>query len=172
MKLKNIAVVLFVSAISAHTNGQEQTDSTPAITVQENGSQLPMTGLDAFFTGQVRVVPVFQPKGNARAGGANVTFEPGARTNWHTHPLGQTLVINSGQGWVMQWNGERHEVEPGDVIHIPANVKHWHGATASTHMSHLAIQEAKDGEVVNWMEAVTDNQYLLQGATGQQAKQQ
>ena len=170
MKLKKLVLLSLFTAISLSTNGQEasaqsgsdQSTSTNAeITIQENASQLPMQGLDPYFTGQVRVEPVFQPKGGARAGGANVTFEPSARTNWHTHPLGQTLVVTKGKGWVMQWGGERKVIEPGDVVHIPAHVKHWHGATDKTAMSHLAIQEALDGQVVNWMEAVTDAQYAL-----------
>ncbi len=139
---------------------QANSDNEKTISIQPNGSQLPMTGLEPYFTGPVRVEPVFQAKGEAKGAGAMVTFEPGSRTNWHTHPVGQTLIVTSGKGWVAQWGAQSQVIEPGDVVHIPANVKHWHGATDKTAMSHLAIQESKNGKVVTWMEAVTEQQYI------------
>jgi quercetin dioxygenase-like cupin family protein len=112
------------------------------------------------FTGNVRVDPLFQSPGPAQFGGALVTFEPGARSAWHTHPCGQTLIVMSGLGWTQCEGEAKVEIRPGDVITCPADTKHWHGATATTAMSHIAIQEAKDGKVVAWLEKVTDEQYL------------
>src|SRR2546422_9527713 len=112
-----------------------------------------------WFTGTVRVDPLFQAPDPARVLGATVTFEPGARTAWHTHPLGQILIVTAGSGWVQQWGGEVEEIRPGDVVRIPPGQKHWHGATATTGMTHIAIQEQLDGKVVEWMEQVSDEQY-------------
>ena len=153
-------LILTMSAFSHAENASSQRLELPQITVQKNGTQYPMTGLDKYFTGKVRVEPSFQAHGEAKSAGAMVTFEPGARTNWHTHPVGQTLIVTSGMGWVNQWHGQPQVIKPGDVVHIPANVKHWHGATDKTAMMHLAIQESKDGKVVDWLEPVTDKQYL------------
>lgn len=105
------------------------------------------------------VDPLFAATANTRATGGHVTFEPGARSAWHTHPAGQTLIVTSGIGWVQQWGGERREIKPGDVIWTPPGVKHWHGATATNGMRHIAIQEQVDGKVVDWMEQVSDEQY-------------
>ena len=153
-------LILTMSSFSHAENASSQRLELPQITVQQNGTQYPMTGLDKYFTGKVRVEPSFQANGEAKAAGAMVTFEPGARTNWHTHPVGQTLIVTSGMGWVNQWHGQPQVIKPGDVVHIPANVKHWHGATDKTAMMHLAIQESKNGKVVDWLEPVTDKQYL------------
>lgn len=103
---------------------------------------------------------MFQAPEPARGRGASVTFEPGARSAWHTHPLGQTLIVTSGLGWTQCWGGPIEEIRPGDVISCPPGVKHWHGATPTTAMTHIAIQEALNGKVVDWMEKVTDEQYL------------
>ena len=103
---------------------------------------------------------MFQPESPARAAGANVTFEPGARTAWHTHPLGQTLIVTFGCGWVQRMDSPREEIKPGDVVWIPREEKHWHGATATTAMTHIAIQEQLDGKTANWMEKVSDAQYI------------
>ena len=111
------------------------------------------------FTGTVIVDPLFDPRESTRASGMLVTFAPGARSAWHSHPAGQTLVVTSGAGWVQEWGGERRPITPGDVVWTPPGVKHWHGATATNGMSHLAILEAVEGEVVTWMEHVTDEQY-------------
>ena len=126
--------------------------------IKRGGSRTSNTGPSAWFTGAVRVEPLFGPD-PARVGGALVTFEPGARTAWHTHPLGQTLVVTTGSGWVQREGGAREEIEAGDVVWFPPGEKHWHGATASMAMSHIAIHEKLDGEVVDWLEPVTDGQY-------------
>lgn len=121
---------------------------------------LPSTkGSNEYFTGTVRIDPLFQPENTARAAGASVTFEPGARTAWHIHPLGQTLIVTFGCGLVQQWDGPIEEIRPGDVVWIPPGEKHWHGATPTTAMTHTAIQEQLDGKTVGWMEKVSDEQY-------------
>jgi len=127
--------------------------------IKRNGSQASAKGAAEYFTGTVRVDPLFQPPDPARARGSSVTFEPGARTAWHTHPLGQTLIVTAGSGRVRRWGGPVEEIRPGDVVWIPPNEKHWHGAAPATAMTHIAIQEALDGQVVTWMEQVTDEQY-------------
>ncbi|HEY0741504.1 MAG TPA: cupin domain-containing protein [Chryseosolibacter sp.] len=123
------------------------------------GSQPSGKGPDDWFTGSVRIDPLFQPNEQRRAASAMVTFEPGARTAWHTHPLGQTLIIVSGVGWVQKEGGAVEEVYPGDVVWFTANEKHWHGASPAIAMTHIAIQEQLNGKVVDWMEKVTDAQY-------------
>jgi quercetin dioxygenase-like cupin family protein len=128
--------------------------------LKRSGSQPSVKGPAETFTGSVRIDPLFEAPEPARARGALVTFEPGARSAWHTHPLGQTLIVTSGCGWVQSEGGPRHEIRAGDVVWCPAREKHWHGATATTAMSHIAIQEALDGKVVDWMEKVSDAQYL------------
>jgi quercetin dioxygenase-like cupin family protein len=127
--------------------------------IKRIGSQPSSKGPVEYFTGTVRVDPLFNPPDPARVLGATVTFEPGARTAWHTHPLGQTLIVTAGCGWVQQWGGPIQEIRPGDVVRIPPGQKHWHGATASTSMTHIAIQEYLDGKAVEWMEKVTEKQY-------------
>jgi quercetin dioxygenase-like cupin family protein len=123
------------------------------------GSQPSNKGPADYFTGAVRVDPLFQPKEPARTAGAHVTFEPGARTAWHTHPLGQTLVITSGCGRVQREGGPIEKVRPGDVVWFPPGEKHWHGAAPGTAMTHIAIQEMLNGKAVDWLEKVTDEQY-------------
>jgi quercetin dioxygenase-like cupin family protein len=123
------------------------------------GSQPSSKGPEDWFTGAVRIDPLFQSNESRRGASASVTFEPGARTAWHTHPLGQTLIITSGVGWVQREGGAVEEVHPGDIVWFEPNEKHWHGATATTGMTHTAIQENLNGEVVNWMEKVSDEQY-------------
>jgi quercetin dioxygenase-like cupin family protein len=127
--------------------------------IKRIGSQPSGKGPADWFTGSVRVDPLFQASAPARTACAQVTFEPGARTAWHTHPLGQTLIITSGCGWAQREGGLIEEIHPGDVIWFPPGEKHWHGATPTTGMTHIAIQEQLDGKVVEWMEKVTDNQY-------------
>lgn len=128
--------------------------------IKRSGTQPSVKGPTEYFTGRVRIDPLFQAPEPARATGALVTFEPGARSAWHTHPLGQTLIVTSGVGWTQCWGGPKVEIRAGDVISCPPGHKHWHGATSTTAMSHIAIQEALDGKVVDWMEKVTDEQYL------------
>ena len=123
------------------------------------GSQPSNRGPEEWFTGTVRVDPLFQAQPPGRVAGATVTFEPGARTAWHTHPLGQTLVVTSGCGRVQRGGGRIEEIRPGDVIWFPAGEKHWHGASPATAMSHIAIQEQLDGKAVDWMEKVSEAQY-------------
>ncbi len=127
--------------------------------VKRSGSQRSTKGSDEYFTGTVRIDPLFQATGPARAGGASVTFEPGARTAWHTHPLGQTLIVTAGCGFVQRWDGPVREIWPGDVITIMPGEKHWHGAASKTSMTHIAIQEHVDGKTADWMEKVSDELY-------------
>jgi quercetin dioxygenase-like cupin family protein len=123
------------------------------------GTQPSGKGPSEWFTGTVRIDPLFQAPDPARVQGASVTFEPGARTAWHTHPLGQTLIVTSGRGWVQREGGPVEEIRPGDVIWISPGEKHWHGATPTSAMTHIAIHEKKDGKVVEWMEQVSEQQY-------------
>jgi quercetin dioxygenase-like cupin family protein len=127
--------------------------------VKRNGSQTSTKGPAECFTGTVRIDPLFQAPEPARAVGASVTFEPGARTAWHTHPLGQTLIVTSGCGLVQSWGGPIKVIRPGDVIWCPPSEKHWHGAMPTTAVTHIAIQEQLNGKVVDWMEQVSDEQY-------------
>jgi quercetin dioxygenase-like cupin family protein len=127
--------------------------------IKRNGSQLSAKGSPDYFTGNVRIDPLFDTREPARARGASVTFEPGARTAWHTHPLGQTLIVTAGSGWAQRWGGPIEEIRPGDVVTFSPGEKHWHGATPGARLTHIAIQEALDGKVVDWMEKVSDEQY-------------
>ena len=130
-----------------------------AYNITRIGTQPSAKGPAEWFTGTVRVDPLFQPQAPARAVGASVTFEPGARTAWHTHPLGQTLLITAGCGWVQREGGPVEEVHPGDVVWFSPGERHWHGATATTAMTHIAIQEQLDGKAVDWEEHVREEQY-------------
>jgi quercetin dioxygenase-like cupin family protein len=123
------------------------------------GSQPSGAGPSDWFTGNVRIDPLFQAAAPGRTHGANVTFEPGARTAWHTHPLGQTLIVTSGVGRAQRWGGPVEEIRPGDVVWFAPGEKHWHGAAPATAMTHVAIQERLDGSIADWMELVTDEQY-------------
>jgi quercetin dioxygenase-like cupin family protein len=127
--------------------------------IKKSGSQPSRKGPAEYFTGTVRIDPLFEAKAPARAFGASVTFEPGARTAWHTHPLGQTLIVTAGCGLAQRWGGPVEQIRPGDVVSFPPGEKHWHGAAATTAMTHIAIQEQLDGKVVDWMEQVSDEQY-------------
>jgi quercetin dioxygenase-like cupin family protein len=127
--------------------------------IKRPGSQPSSKGPAEYFTGTVRIDPLFQASNPARAVGASVTFEPGARTAWHTHPLGQILIVTAGYGLVQRWGDALEKIRPGDVVQIPPREKHWHGATATTAMTHIAIQEQLDGKTVDWMEKVSDEQY-------------
>jgi quercetin dioxygenase-like cupin family protein len=127
--------------------------------IKRSGSQPSGKGPAEYFTGTVRVDPLFDAPGPARVLGASVTFEPGARTAWHTHPLGQALIVTAGCGRVQRSGGPIEEIRPGDVVWIPPAEKHWHGATATTAMTHIAIVEKLDGKSADWMEKVTDEQY-------------
>jgi quercetin dioxygenase-like cupin family protein len=127
--------------------------------ITRSGSQASTKGSADYFTGTVRIDPLFQANAPARVVGSSVTFEPGARTAWHTHPLGQILIVTAGCGRVQRWGGPVEEIRPGDVVWIPPGEKHWHGAAPTTAMTHIAIQEQFDGKTGDWMEKVSDEQY-------------
>ncbi len=127
--------------------------------LKRNGSQPSSKGSAEWFSGTVRIDPLFQATDPARAAGNSVTFEPGARTAWHAHPLGQILIVTAGCGRVQRWEGSIEEIRPGDVIWFPPGEKHWHGAAPTTAMTHIAIQEQLNGKAVDWMEKVADEQY-------------
>lgn len=143
--------------LRGETSASTQPDTMMKIT--RNGSLPAMKGPADWFTGDTRVDPLFSPESPARAGAASVAFDPGARTAWHTHPLGQTLIVTAGVGRVQCEGGPIEEIRPGDVIWFPPGVRHWHGASPTTGMTHIAIQEALDGKVVEWLEHVTDAEY-------------
>jgi len=134
--------------------------------IMRSGSKPSEKGPSEWFTGTVRLDPLFRAPDPARAAGARVTFEPGARTAWHVHPLGQTLIVTAGCGRAQLWGGPIETIRPGDVISIAPGEKHWHGASPTTAMTHIAIQERLDGKAVEWMEHVTDDQY--QAASSEQ----
>lgn len=148
-----ITVALALSATTAFAEPDR------AVSVTRAGSQAATTGSSDNFTGAVKVESRFQATQPARVGGGLVTFEPGARTAWHTHPLGQTLIVTTGSGRVQHWGGEIQEIGAGDTVWIPPCVKHWHGASPETRMSHIAISETLDGKSVEWLEHVSDEQY-------------
>jgi len=127
--------------------------------IKRNGSQPSVKGPAEYFTGNVRVDPLFQSNDSTRASGASVTFEPGARSAWHSHPLGQTLIVTAGCGRVQSWGGSIEEIRPGDVVWCPPGEKHWHGAVPTTAMTHISIVEQLDGKSADWMEQVSDEQY-------------
>jgi len=127
--------------------------------IKRAGSQSSLKGPSEHFTGTVRIDPLFQSDAPGRVSGAAVTFEPCARSDWHTHPLGQTLIVMSGSGLVQLWGGPVQQIRPGDVVWTAPNEKHWHGASPTTAMTHLAIQESLDGKNVEWLEKVTEAQY-------------
>lgn len=155
MKKKLLAAAI---ALNAGLSAASATELAP-ITVARVGSQPSTAGSDQYFTGSVRVDSRFQAAAPARVGGGVVTFEPGARTAWHTHPLGQTLIVTAGLGRVQKWGDAVQEIRPGDVVWIPPGVKHWHGASSTVGMSHVAIAESLDGTTVKWMEQVSKEQY-------------
>ena len=125
----------------------------------KNGLQPSVKGPEEWFSGDVRIDPLYSKKESTHGAGALVTFEPGARTAWHTHPAGQTLIVMSGLGWVQREGGSIEEIQTGDVVYFEPNEKHWHGASPNKAMSHIAIQEEVNGEAVTWMEKVSEQQY-------------
>ena len=158
--LATAGTVLAIPAIRrTHAEARLTTTQEAQMDITRIGSQPSAKGPADWFTGTVRIDPLFQTKAPARAAGASVTFEPGARTAWHTHPLGQTLIVTAGCGWVQREGGSVEEVHPGDVVWFPPGEKHWHGASPTTAMTHIAIQEQLDGKVVDWLEHVSDEQY-------------
>jgi len=165
MKRSISLVATLLLILSSRSEGQQ----LPAVPSDSGGRTVvispatarpPTVGAAETFTGSVHVTPLFQPTAPSRTGGASVTFQPGARSAWHTHPLGQTLIVTAGTGWVQQEGGDKREIRPGDVIWTPPGVKHWHGASATSAMTHIAIQEAQGGTPVTWLEHVSDDQYV------------
>jgi quercetin dioxygenase-like cupin family protein len=165
------ALILFfvLPAVAQNTSTPQQTENPPAIVITRSDSQLSSKGPAENFTGSVTREPLFEATPPSRTLASRVTFAPGARTAWHSHPFGQHLIVTSGTGWIQQWGGPIQEIRPGDVVWIPAGQKHWHGATATTAMTHIAIQEQLEGKTANWMENVSDEQYRA-GATGKTPK--
>jgi len=166
MKLIATAISLFLLAWASAPANRARADSgsgappdSQTINITRSGSQPSSKGSAEYFTGSVRIDPLFKANDPLRASGSYVTFEPGARTAWHTHPFGQILIVTAGSGWVQQWGGPIEEIRLGDVVRIPPGLKHWHGATATTAMTHIALQEQPDGKAANWMEKVSDEQY-------------
>jgi quercetin dioxygenase-like cupin family protein len=150
-----------MNLLRAQAGNRTQTSQRIGVVMQikRSGTQPSAKGPTDWFTGTVRIDPLFQPVSAQRAAGAAVTFEPGARTAWHTHPLGQTLVVIFGNGRVQREGGPVEEIRPGDVVSFEPGEKHWHGASPTAAMTHIAIQEALDGKAVEWLEKVTDQQY-------------
>jgi quercetin dioxygenase-like cupin family protein len=146
-------------SIAALATESTQKPSGDRVSVSRRGSQASTAGSSNFFTGPVRIDAQFTHDDPSRVTGATVTFEPGARTAWHSHPLGQTLIVTAGHGRVRQWGDVIQDIKPGDVVWIPPDVKHWHGAAPTERMTHIAIQERLDGKNVTWMEQVTEDQY-------------
>ncbi|WP_164736929.1 (R)-mandelonitrile lyase [Xanthomonas arboricola] len=153
------ATTMSLSMMAAVTPGGEEQQ---AIRVSKAGGAASAAGPADYFTGKVRIDAPFQADAPARVGGATVTFEPGARTAWHTHPLGQTLIVTAGAGRVQEWGKPAQQIRPGDIVWIPPGVKHWHGASATVAMSHIAIAEAQDGSPVTWLEQVSEAQYAAE----------
>ena len=146
------------SAAQPQPNSPEQVP--PQMEVSRSDARPPARGPGEWFTGNVTLTPLFEPKGASQVGAARVRFEPGARTAWHRHPLGQRLVVLEGTGWTQVEGGPVEIIRAGDVVWCPPGVRHWHGATPSTAMAHIAVQEAQNGSPVTWMERVSDEQYL------------
>lgn len=153
--MKTLATAALVAPLAVAAG-----DDAAGVQVTRIGTQASVAGPADHFTGTVRIDSPFHGTAPARVGGASVSFEPGARTAWHTHPLGQTLIVTAGSGRVQSWGGPVRTIRPGDIVWIPPGVKHWHGAAAGTAMTHIAIAEALDGKVVDWLEKVGDEQYL------------
>jgi quercetin dioxygenase-like cupin family protein len=161
---RNIRVLLSapIFALALQTGSTAMSQISPIstqISITPVNKQSVTAGSHEWFTGDVQIRALFAPERQSRTSGGQVTFQPGARSAWHTHPFGQILIITDGTGWVQEWGGPVREMHKGDVIWIPAGVKHWHGATPTTAVTHLAIQETENGSAVTWMEQVTDEQY-------------
>jgi len=153
-----MSLMLFALVVSKAQTSVPQTPPS-SIRITRSDSLQPKKASADYFTGAVQVQELFPADDPSRTSGGKVTFEPGARSAWHTHPLGQILIVTDGTGWVQQWGGPIQEIRKGDVVRIPAGVKHWHGATPTTAMTHIAIQEQLNGKAVEWMEMVSDEQY-------------
>ena len=162
MKLLSATVLSLFLLASPCLSQVASAQNSQMINITRRGSQQSSKGSAQSFTGSVRIEPVFDAHDPSRSTGGRVTFEPGARTAWHTHPLGQTLIITAGTGLIQQWGGPIEEIREDDVVWIPPGIKHWHGATPRTSMTHIAIQELLNGKNVEWMEKVSDEQYNKQ----------
>jgi quercetin dioxygenase-like cupin family protein len=154
-----LAALAAAKAAPAEARAAQAKERQLKMDIKRSGSEPSAKGPGEYFTGSVRVDMLFRPQEPARTSGAYVTFEPGARTAWHTHPLGQTLIVTAGFGWVQREGGSIEEIRPGDVVWFPPGEKHWHGATPATAMTHIAITETLNGKNVDWMEKVSDHQY-------------
>jgi len=159
MKFLAVMVMSFFLLALTQANLAMAALESGAITITRSGSQPSSKGPAEYFTGSVRIDPLFKANDPSRTSGGLITFEPGARTAWHTHPYGQILIVTAGSGWIQQWGAQVAEIRKGDVVWIPPGVKHWHGATATTAMTHIAIQEHLDGKAAEWKEKVSDEQY-------------
>ena len=159
--MRKYFVMSVLSATLAITNAVYASDipNNRAMQIVRNGEQASVVGSPSYFVGNVRVDPLIAAPAPSRVTAAAVTFQPGARSAWHTHPLGQNLIVSTGVGWIQQEGGEKILIKPGDVIWTPPGIKHWHGATKTTGLTHLAIQEVQDGKYVEWLEPVTDEEY-------------
>lgn len=157
--LKTFSALAFTALLGAQSHDPSTQRLELTMEIKRNGSRPSTKGPADWFTGTVRIDPLFQTSDPARVAGASVTFEPGARTAWHTHPLGQTLIVTAGLGWAQREGGAVEEIGPGDVVWFPPGLKHWHGATATTAMTHIAIQEQLNGKTVDWLEKVDEDQY-------------
>lgn len=154
-----LAACVFMGTTAVPSKAMAVAESSPQQKILRNGSQPSLKGPEAYFTETVRIDPLFTPTAPAQASGAYVTFEPGARSAWHVHPVGQKLIVTAGRGLTQQWGGPVQEIHAGDVVVCPPKVKHWHGAAPDTAMTHIAITEEHKGKNVEWMEKVTDAQY-------------
>ena len=159
LKIAGATALAPVATSCARVNAPPTERQELSMGIKRAGTQPSSKGPAEWFTGAVRIDPLFQANAPARAAGASVTFEPGARTAWHTHPLGQTLIVTAGCGRAQRWGGPVEEIRPGDVVWFPPGEKHWHGAAPTTAMTHIAIQEQLDGKMVEWLEKVSDEQY-------------
>src|SRR5437868_13131598 len=159
----DLSLSLFTAALQLVSLGQaapaDAAQESQTITIVRSGSQALQTAPAEPYTGSVRVSSLFGAKAPSRVSGGSVTFEPGARSAWHTHPLGQVLIVTAGTGWIQSWGGPIQEMRQGDIIRIPPGVKHWHGASSTSSVTHSAIQEEIDGRNVDWLEKVTEEQY-------------
>ena len=167
-------LLLALGSVHADQTTSAPAYGTPPVTSNEDSKTISITTRDSqpsrkgpaeYFTGSVNIDPLFKANDPSRTSGSRVTFEPGARTAWHTHPLGQVLIVTAGIGWVQHWGGPVKEIREGDVVWIPPGQKHWHGAMATTSMTHIAIQEQLDGKTAEWLEKVSDEQYQAKPST-------
>ena len=159
IRATTLSLSIMMSCMAPAAYAEAVNSMSEKIKITRNGSTPSQQGPESYFTGNVRIDAPFSGTESARVGGATVTFEPGARTAWHTHPLGQTLIVTHGRGWLQEEGGEIRDMSVGDIVWIPEGIKHWHGATPENAMTHIAIAESLNGSPVEWLEKVTDAQY-------------